>query len=466
MIASARSLWLTAALAALAAPAEAHFVWVSVESGSGGRPEARVWFSEEPSPGAPHLVSKIAHTQLRRVDGAETSAVELSPVTADGAGELVGSLPSAENSIRLEAVCDYGTFSRGGPPILLQYYAKALRPRTSAHLAAIARSENLPLDVVPELTADGLRFTVLWQGKPAGQAEVVVLDLEGEDETLTTDDQGHALHRNPGRGLIAARVGRVEEDRSGERSGKRYQSVRHYATVTLRLPADAKAAAAPEPAAAPAAADAQPAGELLAQARAARAVWSEFPGFAADVTLSADGETSEGRLTVDEAGEVVLDLPSSEGLKWARRQLGSLVSHRMPDGEIGSGASYVTESGQHPLGRLIRLEGESMGSVYRIRDNVVTEVNRDTAGGRFTISVLDVLWNAEHKYLPTAFNVSSWEAPSGRLKSSHTVLQRWQRVGAFDLPATVLEVESTEGTRHVRQLDFRNHRLLDPAAAR
>jgi hypothetical protein len=139
--------------------------------------------------------------------------------------------------------------------------------------------------------------------------------------------------------------------------------------------------------------------------------------------------------------------------------LASLVMHRLPGAPIGSGATLVTEAGDHPLGKLIKLEGESMGSVYRVDDNVVTEVNRDMATGRFTISVMDVYWNPEHKYLPSAFNVSYWEQPSGKLKSSQSNLHRWQRVGAFDLPTSLLEVEAADGGRHVRQIELRNHRL-------
>jgi hypothetical protein len=458
MIVRLRTLWLAALLTVLAVPAQAHFVWVSVEPGGDGRPEARVWFAEDPSPGAEHLVSKIGHTKLHCGSGAAAAEVELKPVTGDGTGELVGNLASAEGPIQLEAICDYGTFGHGGPLMLLQYYAKALQPRTSAELAASASSEKLPLDIVPELADDGLRFTVLWQGKPVPKAEVSVLDIDGEDETLTTDEQGQVLHGKPGKGLISARAGHIESDRSGERNGKKYESVRHYTTLTLRLPADAKVAAVPA-ATTTAAAVPAPAGDLLAKAREARAVWNDFPGFTADVTLSIDGETTAGRLTVDEAGEVVLELPSSEGLKWARRQLASLVSHRMPGEPIGSGATLMAEAGEHPLGTLIKLEGESMGSVYRVDDNVVTEVSRDMASGRFTISVLDVQWNAEHKYLPTAFNVSYWEQPSGKLKSSQTNLHRWQRVGAFDLPTSLLEVEAADGGRHVRRLELRNLRL-------
>jgi len=468
MIVRLRTLWLAALLAALTVPAQAHFIWLSVEPGSDGKPEARVWFGEDPSPGAEHLAPKVAHTKVRAGAGDLATDVELKAVTGDGLGEWIGKLPNAHGSVQLEATCDYGTYGHGGTSTLVQYYAKALKPATSADLAAAARSKELPLDVVPELTPEGLKFTVLWQGKPSAKTPVSVLDLEGKDEELTTDDEGQVLHRNPGKGLISARAGQREDDKAGERNGKKYDSVSHFTTLTLRLPVDAQVASAPSATPAPAAeAAGEPAGDLLAKAREARAMWHDFPGFTGEVVLTIDEQGVPGRITVDEAGEVVLDVPNADadGLKWARRQLASLVSHRMPADAIGSGATVVPEGGDHPLGKLIKLEGESMGSVYRIDNNVVTEVNRDTPTGRFTISVMDVYWNPEHKYLPTAFNVSYWEQPSGKLKSSQSNLHRWERVGAFDLPTSLLEVEAVDGARHVRQIEIRNHQLTGEPAA-
>src|SRR5690348_12817312 len=72
-----RTLWLAALLAALTVPAQAHFIWLSVEPGSDGKPEARVWFGEDPSPGAEHLVPKVAHTKVRAGAGDAATDVEL-----------------------------------------------------------------------------------------------------------------------------------------------------------------------------------------------------------------------------------------------------------------------------------------------------------------------------------------------------------------------------------------------------
>ena len=73
----------------------------------------------------------------------------------------------------------------------------------------------------------------------------------------------------------------------------------------------------------------------------------------------------------------------------------------MPGGESDDRVSFADEQTDHPLGRLIKLDYDSaMASAYRIKDDVIREVNRQMDGGRFTISVFEVNRNAEGKYLP------------------------------------------------------------------
>jgi hypothetical protein len=68
---------------------------------------------------------------------------------------------------------------------------------------------------------------------------------------------------------------------------------------------------------------------LLANARAARARWEDFPGFDADVTVNIEGKVSRGTVKVDAKGKVTLELPDSSARQWATRILRSTVSHRL-----------------------------------------------------------------------------------------------------------------------------------------
>src|SRR5437588_2675826 len=74
--------------------------------------------------------------------------------------------------------------------------------------------------------------------------------------------------------------------------------------------------------------------KLLADARAARAVWKDFPGFSADITVNQDGKLHKGTVEVAGTGKASVTLDAHDDLKTAiRREIVSLVMHRMPGPE-------------------------------------------------------------------------------------------------------------------------------------
>jgi hypothetical protein len=137
----------------------------------------------------------------------------------------------------------------------------------------------------------------------------------------------------------------------------------------------------------------------------------------------------------------------------------------MPDGEVAEGrVTYVDSNESHPLGRKIDLGNPATESAYRIKDGVILEVNRKMGSLRFTISVLEIVRNAEDKYLPRSFTMNFFDGASGELKTSLAFRNDWQRVGAFDLPKTILEITSEKGGATTRQIVFSNCRLLERKA--
>ena len=173
-------------------------------------------------------------------------------------------------------------------------------------------------------------------------------------------------------------------------------------------------------------------------------------------------ESITGQAKIDANGIVELKLPESKLADWVEEQLNSLVQHRMPDGEVNEGTvTFAEEAAAHPLGRKLDLGDPTLQSAYRIKDDVIMEVNR-TAGPamRFTISVLEVEWNAEHKYLPRAFTMNFFNSKSGALAVSNGYWNEWSRVGNFDLPKTIVEVSAHPGGTSTRKIAFSNCQLL------
>ncbi len=205
--------------------------------------------------------------------------------------------------------------------------------------------------------------------------------------------------------------------------------------------------------------------QMMIRAHQARAEWNNFPGFTASLQVCRDGQSVSGRITVNHEGEIQLQLPDESGWEWVETSLRSVVAHRQPSADRKYDVQFADDETEHPLGRLIRLNKDLMGSMYRIKGDVITEVHRKMGAQRFTISVLEVSRNQEGKYLPRTYSFSTWDAKRGDLLQNTTVHNSWKRVGNYDLPERLLWViTKNQGQREVRQIRFRDQRLLDESA--
>ena len=437
--------------------AQAHFIWLD-QGDNGGKPQLLAYFGETAEPGEGHLLGKIAHTKawVRDAAGRKSDLSVKTPGEGDKAA-LSADCP-ASGATSLEAFCDYGVYSHGGPGFLLQYYAKHLAGDWVNNTDQLARAEKLLLDVVPSTKDKHLTLTVLYQGKPAAGKDVVVVDPADKQHDLTSDADGKATLPDLMAGKYAVRANVIEADKSGERDGKKFGQTWHYCTLTFNLPDSiaTKTVAVEKKAADPTAVAA------LAKARDGRSMWKEFPGFTTDVIVSGEGQQAVGTASIDSNGAVTLKMADQTIAPWLDEQLNSLVQHRMPDGEVTEGmVTWSDNDLTHPLGRKIDLGDPNLKSAYRLKDDVIMEVNR-TAGPsmHFTISVLEIEYNPEGKYLPRSFTMNFFDNKTGEVKTSLAYLNEWQRVGQFDLPKTIIEVNTKAGKSVTKRIEFANTKLV------
>ena len=200
--------------------------------------------------------------------------------------------------------------------------------------------------------------------------------------------------------------------------------------------------------------------KLLSDARAARALYHDFPGFHADIEANLDGKTTRGQVEVSDKGKVALKLDNTNAAKWAKNTLEQIIGHRLSSGpEEETPCSFVDQDEHHPLGRAIRVLNDEFHSSYRIRDRQVIVVNRQVPGARFTITVMENLLTAEKKFLPVFYVVNTWDAKTNALTSSETHYQIWQRIGAFDLPKQTLTVKAAADKLVSRSMKLSNIHL-------
>jgi hypothetical protein len=186
--------------------------------------------------------------------------------------------------------------------------------------------------------------------------------------------------------------------------------------------------------------------KLLAEARAARAVYHNFPGFSADIEVNLDGKATRGHVEISEKGRATLTLDNTEASKWAKGTLESLIAHRLASGpDEETPCTFVDDDEHHPLGRAVRVLNDEFHSSYRIRDRQIIVVNRQMPGSRFTITVLKNIVTKDNKFLPASYVVNTWDAKTDALSSSEAHHQTWQHIGEFDLPKETLSVKGVSG---------------------
>lgn len=444
-----------------AALAPAHFVWILPGDPDAKKTTVQVVFSDALKPDSPELLQKIVQTELF-VRGGDGKTTPFKKYTEGKADAYRADVPG-EGARAVGAVCLYGVIERGqGGPFLLTYHAKtyvgynqAGRPEdTSVFHDAWDR---LALDIVPVSKRPEVR--VLWKGQPLADAEVVLL-VPGVDKPVErkTDAKGIVTLEQPKAGGLYGIRARHVEKKEGEHDGKKYKEARHYATFVVRF-GDDKPSDRPEPEVRQRP-DAE-ATRMLAEARAARAQWEKFPGFAADLEVYADGKTTKGRVEVSAKGQVSLKLDDPAAEAWVKRTLTSVVSHRIDNSAIKkTPCAFADQDADHPLGRAVRVLSDEFHSSYRVRDRQISVVNRQMGDVRFTISVQENRFNAEGKYLPASYVVNTWDMKTDALKSSEAHHQTWQRVGPFDLPLAATVIKASAGQQEARRLKLSNHRLM------
>jgi uncharacterized GH25 family protein len=201
----------------------AHFVYV-VPAKDGKT--VTVVFSDSLDPDEDVPIEKIATLKLTGVaNGQETTVA-----CKTGKHELTATL-AADTKVAFGSVT-YGLMSRGDKPSLLLYHPKAVLNGASEKEATIGA--KAALEVVP-VSADGkTKFRLLAAGKPVADAEGSVLLPDGKKEKLMTDKDGYTT-AFAGSGRFAVWL-RHTEAKAGEHDGKKYDEVKHYATLV----ADAK----------------------------------------------------------------------------------------------------------------------------------------------------------------------------------------------------------------------------------
>ncbi len=406
------------ALSLIPTDARAHFLFARIGSAAEGGRRVEVFFSERAESGDPKFVDKIAGTELwLQTEPGVFRSLEIHK----GSDRLSAQVP-ASGSVVVVGRCDYGVLARPNQiPFLLRHYPKAMAGKPE-ELAKRKPFEKLPLEVVAKVEGDQIHLSLLRDGQPVPEAEFETVDADLNNQTLTANLDGVATWTPPSSGEYSVYAQNTIAAR-GEFHGKPYEEIREFATLAFTWPLT-RSGADPEAVA------------LFEKALDARANWNDFPGFKAEIRGTADGRVFEGEVAVKDDGTMEISLDEPTARAWVKDQLGSIVMHRLAEGQGGAEPvlRFADEVTDHPLGRLLVFEGGRFASSYRVKDGRISVVDRNIGRHDMTIQVLEESRTAEGKYLPKAYTVQYWNAENGDLERVETVQEDWTRVGPIDLP--------------------------------
>lgn len=230
-----KSCLLAAALVGLLAlPTWAHFIFISTAPNAAGKPAVHLIFGEDAILGEANLLDRVAHAKLWSHEAGKPPAeVKLEKEVKDKYGSWTA--PLDVNGKAFTGTCEYGVLTRGDKKYLLVYHAKNLNAIDPAALKSFGRTENLKLDIVPSITGERGELQVLFNGKPAANAQVMIWtpdQYEKETEQFT-DADGKVKFKVNQKGLWTVRA-RFQNDVAGERDGKEYPYEMHYSTLVLK----------------------------------------------------------------------------------------------------------------------------------------------------------------------------------------------------------------------------------------
>ncbi len=255
--------------------ARAHFLFMRICPPAEGGRVAEVYFSEYATAGDPRYIDKVATAEF----SLQTTPGEFRPLAMRRLSDRLRAHVPASGTLMIAGQLDYGVLERpGNPPFLLRHYSKAVAG-TPAEINAL-QAKGTPLELTAVFEADQVVLKPLLGGKPMPKVRLDTVDADLAGEELTTDENGLATFKPEQPGVYCVYVGHTLQT-PGEHSGKRYQEVREFATLSfawplVRVGADDEAVA------------------MFEEALASRAAWHDFPGFTAEIAGEVEGRALLG----------------------------------------------------------------------------------------------------------------------------------------------------------------------------
>jgi len=183
-----------------------------------------------------------------------------------------------------------------------------------------------------------------------------------------------------------------------------------------------------------------------------RYTWDEnFPGYTADLLLQDDQTSHKTNVIVTKDLQTKVEGEMAESIN---KHLWDIVTHRRRSNfSQAHGKNSFSLGESDDTGAVeIFVTGESMGSHYRVRGNIISQVTRQMGGLSFTIDTEEIL-QTEDGYLPIKYQAIFRDAATGNLKAKRHHIDSYEKLGKYYIPSRQ-QITTFEDQGEAREVIF------------
>jgi hypothetical protein len=206
--------------------------------------------------------------------------------------------------------------------------------------------------------------------------------------------------------------------------------------------------------------------ELFRAAYENRYTWDEnFPGYHADVTLKQGEEVYQGQIAIKSDMSVeVTGIEDDEVKQSVYTQLRDIVTHRKRSSFDLAHGKNTFNYGEQDNGIVdILVQGDAMGSNYKVRDTEITQVSRVMGRMAFTIDTHET-HKTDQGYLASRYTAVFRNPQTNELIRVLDFEDTFEPVGDYYLMTRQVIHAKENGQVTTTEFNFSNVKLLEPAS--
>jgi hypothetical protein len=195
-----------------------------------------------------------------------------------------------------------------------------------------------------------------------------------------------------------------------------------------------------------------------------RYTWDHnFPGYTADLEVKQGDEVYNGKVTVKP--DLTVEVTGFEDEKVHEsvyNQIRDIVTHRKRSTfEKAHGKNEFSLGESDSTGAVeILVQGDAMGSNYKVRGDEISQVSRVMGPMAFTINTEESLDTGEG-YVSTKYNAIFKDSKSGDLRGKRDFAETYEKFGDYFLPTQqVVHAIDKDGQKTTTEFNFSNIELL------